>query len=440
MAGEEAKARRIGQRLTRSAGLTSSACSARPMQLARMSNGAPGPAWAGTLEAALHSLRHPEAALAAVLAATAAELGASIAAAYAVDAEGGTVDFLGAAGGEGSVPTSRHAMEAMSEEAMAQLIADPAIPVAAMPADAPFPWSRFAWLGQLQATLPAGVTLRLIVASDRPFDPERFRGALAPVAAVAAATTTSREVERLREDIHRLRQERTLTAASLQHDLRTPLTSILGAARTLERQGSRLSTQDHDHLLQVIAQQTERLTTMVSEAFVREIASPDAPPRLRRTDMRELAQRVAGAAGVARGGEISLQAEDGLIVTDPDRLERALLNLLDNALKYSPQGQPVHVVGECSGERYAFTVVDSGPGVSPDILPSLFAAFATDRSRPGGTGLGLHSVVRLARELGGNVSYSRQGGMTRFCLVIPDMDSVHVPAEPAAASVERPAR
>jgi signal transduction histidine kinase len=403
-----------------------------------MSHKAPGGPWNGTLEAALHSLRQPEAALAAVLAATAAELRASIAAVYAVNAERGTVHLLGAAGGQASTPSPRQALEAMNEKAMAQLIADPATPVAAMPAHAPFPWSRFAWLGQVQTALPAGESLRLIVASDQPLDPERFRGAVASVAAIAAIATTNREVDRLREELHRLRQERTLTAASLQHDLRTPLTSILGSARTLERRGPQLAREDGDHLLRVIAQQAERLTAMVSEAFAREISSPDAPPRLRRTNMRELAERVAAAARVARGGTIALQAEEGMIVTDPDRLERALLNLLDNALKYSPDGEPAHVVGERSGERYSFTVADSGPGVAADILPSLFAAFATDRSRPGGTGLGLHSVVRLARELGGNVSYSRQGEMTRFCLVVPDLDVVHLPSETAAASVERP--
>ena len=379
------------------------------------------PSWAGTVVAALHSLRHPEAALGAVLAATAADLGADLTASYSVHPDRGTVELLGAGGVGASTPPARAALEAMDDATLARLTTDPAALVVPMPGDAPVPWSGFAWLARSAVSLPTGEILHVLAAADADLDPGAVRGAVAPVAAVAAVVTTSRETERMREELHRLRQERSLAVASLQHDLRTPLTSILGCVATLQRQAANLSPEDRDEFVRVIGQQTERLRGMISEAFDREIASPDAPPRLRRTDMRALAQRVAAAARVARGGEVAVQADEGTIVTDPDRVERALLNLADNALKYCPEGQPVHVVGECSGARYSYTVADSGPGVAQDILPSLFAAFATDRTRPGGTGLGLHSVVRLARELGGNVSYSRQEGVTRFCLTVPDL-------------------
>ena len=386
-----------------------------------MSRETAGPSWAGTLVSALHSLRHPEAALGAVLAATAADLGADLTASYSVHPDRGTVELLGAGGVGASTPSARAALEAMDEATLARLTTDPAALVVPMPGDAPVPWSGFAWLARSAVSLPTGEILHVLVAADADLDPGTVRGAVAPVAAVAAIVTASRETDRMREELHRLRQERSLAAASLQHDLRTPLTSILGCAATLQRQEANLSPEDRDEFVRVIAQQTERLRGMISEAFDREIASPDAPPRLRRTDMRALAQRVGAAARVARGGDVAVQADEATIVTDPDRVERALLNLADNALKYCPEGHPVHVVGERSGERYTYTVADSGPGVAQDILPSLFAAFATDRTRPGGTGLGLHSVVRLAQELGGKVSYSRQDGVTRFCLTVPDL-------------------
>ena len=367
---------------------------------------------AATLDAALRSLRYPATALAAVLAETAGRLGVEVLAAYLVPADPGAVELLGIAG-----PATAGGLDDVPSDALRGR-ADAV--VVEMPAGAPEPWRGFAVLGRAEAALPDGATLRLLAATDGGLDEEDLRASVGPVAALAAIVHSEREAELLREELHRLRQDRTLMAASLQHDLRTPLTSILGSARTLDRQWAKLPPMEREELLGMIASQAERLTGMVAEALGREVGDPDAPLRTQRADVGLLARRVVAAGRAARGGSVDIQVEPAVIVTDPDRLERALLNLVDNALKYSPPDATVHLVGETGRDRYTFTVADSGPGVDPETLPSLFAAFATDRSRPGGTGLGLHSVVRLARELGGNVSYSRRGGLTRFCLTVPD--------------------
>jgi signal transduction histidine kinase len=376
---------------------------------------------ASTLDAALRSLRYPATSLFAVLASTASRLEVPLLAAFVCLSEPPSVRFLGAGGSALPRAGVAGALETVTSAAMDDLTSG-GDAVSAMPAGAPEPWSRFDMIASAEATLPGSATLRLIAAADVPIDGEALRDAIGPIAALAAISHATHEADLLREELHRLRQDRTLMAASLQHDLRTPLTSILGSARTLELRWSELATVEREELLGMIAIQTERLTGMVAEAFAREIGSPDAPLRTARADLFAVARRVVAAGRGARGGNVTIQVQPSFIVTDPDRLERALLNLVDNALKYSPPDRPVHLVGESAGTRYTFTVADEGPGVDPEILPSLFAAFATDRSRTGGTGLGLHSVVRLADELGGSVTYSRRGGVTRFCLAIPDLE------------------
>jgi signal transduction histidine kinase len=368
------------------------------------------------LDLALRSLRYPETGLAAVLAAVADELGAGVVAACAVPSDR-PIPVLAVSSPSGQVGEDPR----LDPEGIAPLLADLEPSVLPMPPGAAEPWSRHQHLGRAAATLPGGTCLRIVAAGDRAFDEEDLRAAAVSVAGLAAVVASARETEALRRDLHRLRQDRSLLASSLQHDLRTPLTSILGSARTLELHEGTLSDSDRHDLLRVIASQAERLASMVSEVFTREISGPDVPVKPRSADPQAVAERVAAAARVARGGEVIIQAEPALIVTDPDRLERALLNLVDNALKYSPTGEPVHVLGERTERSYAFTVADCGPGVAADVIPSLFAAFVTDRSRPGGTGLGLHSVVRLAKELGGRVSYSRTGQTTQFRLEIPDL-------------------
>jgi signal transduction histidine kinase len=109
---------------------------------------------------------------------------------------------------------------------------------------------------------------------------------------------------------------------------------------------------------------------------------------------------------------------------------------LDNALKYSPPSQAVHLLGEKENQGFTFTVADAGPGVTPSVVPTLFSAYATDPNRSGGLGLGLHSVSCLADELGGRVGYARHAGWTRFSLHIPDLRSREASMGMARGGVE----
>lgn len=240
-----------------------------------------------------------------------------------------------------------------------------------------------------------------------------------PLGVLASVLTSSRRVEALHRQVREMRQEGALLAASLQHDLRTPLTSILGCAEILRERHDHLSEERHEELLEIIVAQSRRLNDMIAEALSRHAGGPDVPLRLVPVEVGEICHRVAAAARIARGGEVVIEVEDDQVVTDEGRLERALLNLVDNGLKYAPVGEAVHIVGEGSSSVYTLTVADAGPGVAPEVVSALFTPYASDPERAGAVGLGLHSVASLVREVGGHVSYARQSGWTRFSIILP---------------------
>lgn len=213
------------------------------------------------------------------------------------------------------------------------------------------------------------------------------------------------------------RQDRALLAASLQHDLRTPLSGILGFASILRSQDD-MGADETTEILELLAAEAEHMAELVAEGLRREESGPDTPLRLATVDPLEIAQNVAEAARQARGGEVIIGVGEHKLVSDKARLTRALLNLVDNAIKYSPEGSPVRISGSPDGGHYHFVVADSGPGVPEDMVPTLFQPYTTDPLRTDGTGLGLHSVATIASELNGRVSYARRDGWTTFSLSV----------------------
>jgi two-component system sensor histidine kinase MprB len=222
-------------------------------------------------------------------------------------------------------------------------------------------------------------------------------------------------------------QRRLVSDAS--HELRTPLTSV-GANLDALAIGERLDPAERARVVAAARAQLEELTVLVgdlvdlSKTEVEEIEVEDV-----RLDLA-----VAGAIGRARlhapGCHFALDAEPCLVRAAPARLERAIANLLDNAVKWGPPSGPVEVEVRDGRMR----VRDHGPGIDPDDLPHVFDRFyraPAARSRPG-SGLGLAIVRQFAETHGGSVEAAEeQGGGARLTLWLTPLAMSAAEAEAA---------
>jgi two-component system sensor histidine kinase MprB len=196
------------------------------------------------------------------------------------------------------------------------------------------------------------------------------------------------------------------------HELRTPLTSLRNNVELLIHAASQidtakvLSTEDQGRLLVDLDLQTIELTTLIGELV--ELSKEDtAPEPLERL---ELADVVATAVERARPRAPQVRFETSLsaveILGRPVSLERAVLNLLDNAAKWSPADATIRVSVEADGDLARITVADEGPGIPDEDLPHIFERFyraETARASPG-SGLGLAIVEQVAKLHGGTVA------------------------------------
>lgn len=371
-----------------------------------------------TTGVALRSLRYPSAGLAAALSEVVQRTGSDVAASFLIGPVE-PVELLAAVGrsaaalgGLGPAPAQTHLMRGFGMETAPRSTPPPP--------DAGRPWTDHAWISRICTPLTDEDNAILVLAGDHSLEAEELSDLSTAIAVLVRIALLAREVDRLRAELHRTRQDRSLLAAGLEHDLRTPLTAIMGAAMILRDNPDQLPEEERAQLLDMVVSQSRRLTAMLEDALSRATEGGDAPVVTRRVQLDELAERAAGAARLARKGEIVIDVPPTMVATDPERLERGLLNLLDNALKHSPEDEPVHLVAERTSAGWVLTVADSGPGVAEELVPSLFTPHATGSELGEGFGLGLYSVGRLVSELGGNVSYGRREGWTRFSIFLPD--------------------
>jgi PAS domain S-box-containing protein len=225
--------------------------------------------------------------------------------------------------------------------------------------------------------------------------------------------TAERGIERLKADF----------VSTISHELRTPLAAIYGAALTLRRDDVQLGEPQRSGLLEVIAGESDRLARIVNDIlWVSRLESGGMQTVLEPCDGVELARSVVNAARqyVPPSIELQLSApEDApLVAADPDKARQVLANLVDNAVKYSPDGGRVNVDVSVAGSRLRYEVRDEGIGVPPSEHRRIFEKFYRldpDLTRGvGGTGLGLYISRELLQRMGGRiwVESSGSGGST----------------------------
>lgn len=221
------------------------------------------------------------------------------------------------------------------------------------------------------------------------------------------------------------RQRRLVTDAG--HELRTPLTSLRTNLELLlvsdRPDAPTLSEQDRHEIYDDVRAQVEELSTLVGDLV--ELAREDAPQSGHEPlDLVEIVERaVARAQRRAQDVSFDVDLTSWELAGDADALERAVLNMLDNAAKWSPAGATVTVRLTPTGRgTAALQVADTGPGIADSDLPYVFERFyrsSTARMQPG-SGLGLAIVAQAAARHGGSVQAGRTpGGGALLTLELP---------------------
>ncbi len=230
--------------------------------------------------------------------------------------------------------------------------------------------------------------------------------------------------------LHRLATVRRDFVANVSHELKTPITSIRGFVETL-RDGAIHDTAKAERFLEIVARHAERLDAIIEDLLaLSRIEREDEVGRIERTpvDLRtvldEAAADCAGRAA-ARGVTIETSCPGSLRTWGNARLMRqAVTNLLDNAIKYSESGRPVHLAAERNGDEIRISVADQGCGIAPEHHSRIFERFyRVDKGRSrmlGGTGLGLAIVKHIAQAHGGSVSLASAVGQgSTFTIHLP---------------------
>ncbi|MCK6538493.1 MAG: ATP-binding protein [Anaerolineales bacterium] len=232
------------------------------------------------------------------------------------------------------------------------------------------------------------------------------------------------------QDLTRVRRLETVRRdfiSNLSHELRTPLASLKALTETLQ-DGALTDPEAAPRFLNRIHTEVDALTQMAQELLdLSKIESEQVELVLREVNPLAVLQSAAERLRVqAERAGVSLTLEETAVPPnvrgDAARLEQALVNLIHNAVKFTPRGGSVTLSAKVEGESVVFAVRDTGIGIPSDDLPRIFERFyRVDKSRAGsGTGLGLSIARHIVEAHGGKIwAESREGEGSVFCFSIP---------------------
>lgn len=223
-----------------------------------------------------------------------------------------------------------------------------------------------------------------------------------------------------------LNVEKDRLVATVSHEVRNPLTGIVGLSSLLADGWDQIPPEEARGMVVMISAEAQSLTEIIEDLL--------DVSRLREgaIKLEAIPVDLAEAASEQVGGRVPV-AGRATAVADPLRVGQIVRNLVVNAERYGDA--PIEVVIAEHDDVATLEVIDRGPGVDPDVVDGLFTPFATS-GRPGSTGLGLSVSRQLARAMGGDLEYRRNDDMTVFRLTLPALtgaersDSVSASAPP----------
>ncbi len=253
------------------------------------------------------------------------------------------------------------------------------------------------------------------------------------------ASTFNEMLERL----ERLFQAQQRLVADVSHELRSPLTTLRGNLDLLRR-GAIDDPQMREEALTAMEAEAARMSRLLSDLLLLAQADAGIQLQLKPVELDTLLLEVYRQALVMAAGRVQVQlgSEDqALVMGDADRLRQLLLNLVENAIKYTPPGGKVTLSLAREPGWVSVTVADTGIGIAPEDLPHIFERFyRADKARSramGGTGLGLSIAQWIAQAHGGQITVeSRPGEGSAFTLWLPSPS----PHRPTAGTEDAPVR
>jgi two-component system sensor histidine kinase KdpD len=258
-------------------------------------------------------------------------------------------------------------------------------------------------------------------------DASTRRRVLPALASLLGVAVDRERLEREALDAEALRRAdaiKTAVLRSVSHDLRTPLMAISTSAGALARPDLSIDDADRAELLATILSASDRLDHLVGNLLdLSRLQAGAAEPVQHLVELDELVAAALEELGPEAGRvEVSLSDHAPSVLVDPQQIQRALVNLIENALKYSPADEPVRVQALGSPFEGAIRVIDHGPGVPPGERDRIFEPFQRGErtgERPG-AGLGLAIARGFAEANGGRLSVeSRAGQGATFVLSLP---------------------
>jgi two-component system sensor histidine kinase KdpD len=253
----------------------------------------------------------------------------------------------------------------------------------------------------------------------------RRRAELAELREQEAAARAAAELEA--EALRRSDSLKTALLHAVSHDLRSPLTAILAAASSLANPQVRLDAGGHDELVATIRAEAERLDELVGNLLdLSRLRSGAAAPHPALWPVDDLVARALEQLG-ERGDRVAVELDDDAqpVLVDAVQIERVLVNLLDNGLKFSPPGTPVRLHAQQHGEQLLVHVVDEGPGVAD--RDAVFEPFHSAGEKHG-AGLGLAIARGFAEANGARVWAEDDPYGGHFVLALPVSARSPVPA------------